>query len=164
MGNQNQIISVNYTIINMTKKTKFKYDLQFEDAGIKKPFVKISINNENKPRKIYYELVKQLNGCGRHVESLEIEANDLNYTMNVDFNTQSTDINLTAINKFQAYHYFKEIYEIQEKIFSKCYVVQGVETCHHNTYCDDNDKIIISSRQSKTVPENEGVENFVIKN
>ena len=164
VGNQNQIISVNYTIINMTKKTKFKYDLLFEDAGIKKPFVKISINNENKPRKIYYELVKQLNGCGRHVESLEIEANDLNYTMNVDFNTQSTDINLTAINKFQAYHYFKEIYEIQEKSFHKCYVIQGVKTCHDNSYCDDNDKIIISSRQSKTVPENEGVENFVIKN
>jgi hypothetical protein len=35
----------------MTKQTKFKYDLEFEDDGIKKPNVKINIVNQNRPKK-----------------------------------------------------------------------------------------------------------------
>ena len=117
VGNQNQITTVNYTIYNMTKKTKFKYDLEFEDIGIKKPNVKINIINQNKPKKINFDLIKTLNGCGRIVESLEIEVNDVNYTMNVDFNTKSTDIHLTTITDFQSYQYYKEVYQIEEENF-----------------------------------------------
>ena len=164
VGNQNQIITVNYSIFNMTKKTKFKYDLQFEDVGIKKPKVKMSISNQNKPRKVNFDMVKQSNGCGRVVESLEVEFNDVNYTMNVDFNTKSTDINLTSITNFQAYNYNKEIYQIEEKPFSQCYTVQGIKTCIEYTNCDDSDKKIISSKHSKTVEKVDEIENFIIKN
>ena len=148
----------------MTKKTKFKYDLQFEDVGIKKPNVKMSISNQNKPRKVNFDMVKHSNGCGRIVESLEVEFNDVNYTMNVDFNTKSTDINLTSITNFQAYNYNKEIYQIEETTFSQCYTVQGIKTCIEYTNCDDNDKKIISSKHSKTVEKVEEIENFIIKN
>ena len=85
----------------MIKKTKYKYDLRFEDIRMKKP--NINIINQNKPKKINFDLIKSLNGCGRIVESIEIEFNDVNYTMNVDFNTQSKDINFTTITNFEAY-------------------------------------------------------------
>ena len=101
----------------MTKKTKFKYDLTFEDNGMKKPNFNINIINQNKPKKMNFYLIKSLNGCGRIVESIEIEFNDVNYTMNVDFNTKSNDINLTTITNFEAYQYNKEIYQIEEKVF-----------------------------------------------
>ena len=67
----------------MTKKTKFKYDLTFEDNGMKKSNININIINQNKPKKMNFDLIKSLNGCGRIVESIEIEVNDVNYTMNV---------------------------------------------------------------------------------
>jgi hypothetical protein len=115
--NKNQITTVNYVIFNMTKKTKFKYDLTFEDNGMKKSNININIINQNKPKKMNFDLIKSLNGCGRIVESIEIEFNDVNYTMNVDFNTKSNDINLTTITNFEAYQYNKEIYQIEEKVF-----------------------------------------------
>ena len=75
------------------------------------------------------DLIKSLNGCGRIVESIEIEVNDVNYTMNVDFNTKSNDINLTTITNFEAYQYNKEIYQIEEESFSECFFIQGINIC-----------------------------------
>ena len=164
VGNQNQITTVNYTIYNMTKKTKFKYDLEFEDIGIKKPNVKINIINQNKPKKINFDLIKTLNGCGRIVESLEIEVNDVNYTMNVDFNTKSTDIHLTTITDFQSYQYYKEVYQIEEENYEECITVQSIQSCIQFTQCDDNDKKIISPKQSKVVPYKKSIDNSIINN
>ncbi len=134
--NQNQITTVNYVIFNMTKKTNIKYDLTFEDNGMKKPNVNINIINQNKPKKMNFDLIKSLNGCGRIVESIEIEFNDVNYTMNVDFNTKSNDINLTTITNFEAYQYNKEIYQIEEESFSECFFILGINICIEYTTCD----------------------------
>ena len=68
-------------------------------------------------KKINFDVINILNGCGRIVEALEVEVNKVNYTMNVDFNTKSTDINLTTITNFEPYQYNKEIYQIEEKVF-----------------------------------------------
>ena len=148
----------------MTKKTKFKYDLEFENNRIKKPNVKINIINQNKPKKMNFDLVKTLNECGKVVESLEIEFNDVNYTMNIDYNTNSTDINLTTITNFEAYQYNKEVYQIEEENFSECYLILGINICIEYTTCDYNDRKIISTKQSKIVPKKEIVDNYIIKN
>ena len=164
VGNQNQITTVNYKIYNMTKKTKFKYDLEFEDVEIKKPRVKININNQNKPRKIKFDLIKEQNECGRIVEALEVEVNNVNYTMNVDFNTQSTDIILTTITNFGAYQYSKEVYQIVEESYPDCYSVMGVTTCFDNIYCNEDNRKIISPRQNINIEEKNNSMSTIIKN
>ena len=164
VGNQNQITTVNYKIYNMTKKTKFKYDLEFEDVEIKKPRVKININNQNKPRKIKFDLIKEQNECGRIVEALEVEVNNVNYTMNVDFNTQSTDIILTTITNFGAYQYSKEVYQIVEESYPDCVSVIGVTTCFDNIYCDEDNRKIISPRQNINIEEKNNSMSTIIKN
>ena len=146
----------------MIKKTKYKYDLRFEDIRMKKP--NINIINQNKPKKINFDLIKSLNGCGRIVESIEIEFNDVNYTMNLDFNTQSKDINFTTITNFEAYQFNKEIYQIEEESFSECFFILGINICIEYTTCDYNERKIISTKQSKIVPKKEIVDNFIIKN
>ena len=100
----------------MTKKTKFKYDLEFENNRIKKSSVNINLINENKPKKMNFDLVETLNECGV-AESIETEFNDVNHTMNIDFNINSTDINPTTITNFEAYKYYKEEYQIEEENF-----------------------------------------------
>ena len=146
----------------MIKKTKYKYDLRFEDIRMKKP--NINIINQNKPKKMNFDLIKSLNGCGRIVESIEIEFNDVNYTMNLDFNTQSKDINFTTITNFEAYQYNKEIYQIEEESFSECFFILGINICIEYTTCDYNDRKIISTKKSKIVSKKEIVDNFIIKN
>ena len=148
----------------MIKKTKYKYDIRFEDNRMKKPNVNINIINQNKPKKMNFDLIKSLNGCGRIVESIEIKFNDVNYTMNLDFNTQSKDINFTTITNFEAYQFNKEIYQIEEESFSECFFILGINICIEYTTCDYNERKIISTKQSKIVPKKEIVDNFIIKN
>ena len=161
IGNQNQIIIINYKILNMTKKSKFKYNMIFE--GLRHN-VSISINNENRPKKMLLELITPEQECGKTVEYLEIEFNDVNYTMNIDYSTKSTDINLQEITNFNAYIYNKEIYQIEEVVNRKCWTVAGTSHCYNEANCNDNDKKIISNKRTVTIPKKENVENFIIKN
>ena len=86
ISNQNKIINVNYTINEMLKKVKFKFDLIFEESEIKKPRVKVNIINQSKPNKINFDLIEtQTNGCGRIVELVEASFNNVNYSNNFSY-------------------------------------------------------------------------------
>ena len=148
----------------MTKQTKFKYDLEFEDDGIKKPNVKINIVNQNRPKKINFDVINTLNGCGRIVEALEVEVNNVNYTMNVDFNTKSTDINLSTITNFEPYQYNKEIYQNKEESYEDCFTVEGVHTCIDYTVCDDDDRKIISPKTTLRIGTKNSTVHSIINN
>ena len=164
VGSQNQITTVNYTIVDMTKKTKFQYNFEFEDSDIKKPKVKAIITNQNKPKKLNLDLSRNLIGCGRLVEAVEVEVNDVNYSMDIDFSTQSTDINVTLTSNFESYQYGREIYEIEEKSFIQCYIIDFIHVCVKYTKCNDANKKIISNKQYKTVPMKNSTDFFVVKN
>ncbi len=160
---QNQITIVNYTISNMIKNIKIKYDLEFENVQIKKYKIKASIINQIKPKTINFDFIRTMNGCGKIIEAVEVEFNDVNYTMNVDFNTQSKETNLTAITNSQSYQLSKEVYQIEEEIHSNCYFVQEVIICIHKTLCNEDDKKIISAKQSKIIPQNNIVYTIIKK-
>ena len=164
VGSQNQITTVNYTIVDMTKKTKFQYNFEFEDSDIKKPKAKVIITNQNKPKKLNLDLSRNLIGCGRIVEAVEVEVNDVNYSMDIDFSTQSTDINVTLTTFFESFQYSREIYEIEEESFARCYMVDFVNVCVKYTKCNDANKKIISNKQYKTVPMKNSTDFFVLKN
>ena len=164
VGSQNQITTVNYTIVDMTKKTKFQYNFEFEDSDIKKPKVKAIITNQNKPKKLNLDLSRNLIGCGRIVEAVEVEVNDVNYSMDIDFSTQSTDINVTLTTFFESFQYSREIYEIEENPFKQCYFVDFVNICVSIPKCNDANKKIISNKQYKTVPMKNSTDFFVVKN
>ena len=160
---QNQKIIVNYKIPNLVKNARIKYDLQFENVEIKNPKIKASIINENKPKKINFDLIRIMNGCGKIVEAYEVEFNDVNNTMNIDFNIKSRNINFTTINNIESYQFSKEVYQIEEEIHSNCYFIQNIFICIHNTFCDEDDKKIISAKKYKIISQNKNV-NTIIKN
>lgn len=93
--------------------------------------------SQNKLKKNDFDWIKSLNAYKRNVESIEIEINDVNYTMNVDFNTKSKDINLATITNFEVYQYNEEIYQIEEQSFSECLFIQGINIyIKYKTYND----------------------------
>ncbi len=163
IGMQNQITIVNYKISNLVQNIKIQYDLEFDNAQIMKPKIKASIINQSKPKKIDFGFIRTMNGCGKIIEAVEVEFNDVNYTMNVDFNTQSKETNLTAITNSQSYQLSKEVYQIEEEIHSNCYFVQEVIICIHKTLCNEDDKKIISAKQSKIIPQNNIVYTIIKK-
>ena len=75
------------------------------------------------------DLNRNLGECGRIVEAVKVEVNDVNYTMDIDFSTQSTDINVTLTTFFESFQYSREIYEIEEKSFIQCNMVDFVNIC-----------------------------------
>ena len=107
---------------------------------------------------------ENLIGCGRIVEAVEVEVNDVNYTMDIDFSTQSTDINVTLTSNFESYQYGREIYEIEEKSFIQCYIIDFIHVCVKYTKCNDANKKIISNKQYKTCPMKNSTDFFVVKN
>ena len=110
------------------------------------------------------DLNRNLGECGRIVEAVEVEVNDVNYTMDIDFSTQSTDINVTLTSNFESYQYGREIYEIEEESFTRCYTVDYIPLCINFSKCNDANKKIISNKQYKTVPMKNSSDFFVLKN
>ena len=109
-------------------------------------------------------MINTLNGCGRIVEALEVEVNNVNYTMNVDFDTKSTNINLTTITNFEPYQYNKEIYRNKEESYEDCFTVEGVHTCIDYTVCDDDDRKIISPKTTLRIGTKNSTVHSIINN
>ena len=149
--NQNKIIDVNYTISGMKKNAKFQFDLIFEDAEIKKPRVKLSIINQSKPNKFHFDLIEPINQCGKVIEKLDIPINNVNYTLNINFFTNSSDLYVSSLGDFEDYYISKQLLEIEEKITINCIKVGWNEFCVPQLSCDENNPQNIS-KVDKLVP------------
>ena len=150
--NQNKNINVNYTISNMMKKTKFNFDLVFEGNELKKPRVKVNIINQSKPDKVNFGLIEPQNGCGKIIELVEASIKDVNYTINMDFFTNSTSLYVKTFADFESYYISKELHEIEEKTINKCVNVLGNLICSQYSGCDENQPKILSEKSNILVP------------
>ena len=149
--NQNKIINVDYTISGMVKKAKFQFELIFEGTELKKPRVKLRIINQSKPDKLLFDLIEPLNICGKTIEKLVVPINNVNYTLNIDFYTNSTDLYVASLGDFDSYYISKQLLEIEEKTTTNCIKVGGNEICVDNLSCDPNNPTNISKIE-KLVP------------
>ena len=154
VSNQNNAnINVTYNIDNMMKDVKYKFELVFEGENLKKPIVKLNIINKSKPSKINFNLIEHQNGCGKIVELAEASFNDVIYSLNIDYLTNDTDkLYINTFGDFESYYIIKELYEIEEIKTVKCVISGGNQYCSPLSYCDENNKKILSSRANVLVP------------
>ena len=127
---QNTQFYININMKNLIKKANFKFEFNFDEINnLKMPKVYAHVINLSRPKKINMEIYNNLDQCSKRIESYEIEFNNVNFTLMLDFNTDSTDILTTVITDFDAYQYSVERYLIESSI--------------PDDNCDENNPMII---------------------
>jgi len=72
-----------------------------------------NIVDKSRPKKVALNVSSPFGSCGENINQLEIEFNDANYTMNIDYSGGS-NITLTTFTNFEKYKYSTEVYQFGE--------------------------------------------------
>jgi hypothetical protein len=72
-----------------------------------------TIVDKSRPKKIALNVSSPFGTCGENINELEVEFNDANYTMNIDYSGGS-NITVTTFTNFEKYKYSTEVYQIGE--------------------------------------------------
>jgi hypothetical protein len=144
---QNNNYTTDVYITSLIHKARFKFALEFEEDGeIKKPKILASIINESKPKKITFDIYSGYGTCGKFGQEINVEFNNVNFTTNIDFNTESTKINATVIAKIDQYKYSKQRYETKDAKGSSCNELMGVNICIKSN-CPNTKNVLDSSNE-----------------
>ena len=111
----NMIYYTDIHITNLVKKANFKFVFNFDEINnLKMPKIYAHVINLSRPKKVKLDIYSNIGTCGKNVESYKIVFNNVNYSMFLDFNTDSNDIISTIITDFDGYEYFIERYLIED--------------------------------------------------
>ena len=100
-------------IFENRKYSEFKFNLILEGTTHKKPRVMANIVDKSRPKKVALNVSSPFGSCGENINQLEIEFNDANYTMNIDYSGGS-NITVTTFTNFEKYKYSTEVYQFGE--------------------------------------------------
>lgn len=174
--NENEINDIKHTSISsnteyitttkmesLIKKARFRFSLITEEDGdIKRPKVKASVINQIRPKNLVFEVSSPFGTCGKNIQRIEIEFNNVNFTTDLNFDTQSTLINVTTITDFESYQYKIGKYKVENSDDTFCYEYLDIIICIEGE-CDElNQKPIgsptLKSRERKTRKETVSIE------
>ena len=117
LPNQGKITTVNYTLSKIKRDTHFVFNVDYEeDNGLKKPKVKLSIINKSKPGIIEIKFINEQEGEGDLIERLNVEIQNVNFTMDISFTTASKDLNVTTITNFESYQYNTDLIQLEPEL------------------------------------------------
>ena len=142
-------------IKNLKKKAKFKFEFNFDEINnLKMPKVYAHVINLSKPKKIDMQIYSNLDECSKNVDAYEVEFQNVNYTLVLDFNTDSNDIITTVVTDFDAYQISEERYTEGKKIGQiNCDINNPLLICISETdnLCNHSAKEEVMKKSSKTV-------------
>ena len=137
-------------ITSIIKKARFKFSLSTEEEGnIKKPKVKASVINQMRPKSINFEIYSPFGNCGRNIQKVEVEFNNVSYSTNLNMDTKSTLINVTTVTDFETYQYTIGRYKVEDSNEELCNDILGISLCIEDE-CDINNPITIEAPIQKT--------------
>ena len=158
---QNKMIEVNYTISQILKKAQFKFKIEFEEeGGIKKPKVTVSIINEIRPKKIESNFINSFPDSDI-IEKVNIEPNNVNYTMNLYYSTKSKVLFVTTVTDFESYKYSRETIKMEKKEVVVAQSLFDIVICMPIRYLKDEPVILISKKFS-IIPRKASFEEFIV--
>ena len=101
----------NVSITNLKKKSNLKFSFDFDEIdNLKIPKIYAHVVNLNLPKKINLKIFSNLDTCVKNVDEYEIEFNNVNYTLILDFNSDSYDVVTTVVTDFEAFQISEERY------------------------------------------------------
>ena len=159
IGSQNLWTGIEYSFSQISQKTQFKFKVEFEEEGeIKKPKVTASVSEGSRPKVININFKS-----GDIVEKVNVEPNNVNFTMNIYFSTKSKDLHVTTITDFESYKYSTEIIKIEEKVVEYCEIQEDIELCYDVEDNREENPNILSSKRYKTIPRKTIIEESIVQ-
>jgi len=153
INNQNKKLNVTYFIPEISQKTQYKFSIEFEEEGeVKKPKVIASIINESKPKLLDIKFISPGNGAGDIIEKVNIEPNNVNFSMTVYYTTKSKDLFVTTMTDFESYKYSTELVQLQENNIEECYWEDDIYICYQFFEYNEENPKILSSKRYKNIP------------
>jgi hypothetical protein len=136
---QNKQYFINTKIINLIKNAYFKFSFDFDEINnLKMPKVYAHVINLSKPKKLNITISSDVGVCGQEIGIYEVDFNKVNFSVLLDFNTDSNDINSTIITDFEAYQYTATKYIKEDKTILKCEDFSAIgmdEVCYEVSDC-----------------------------
>ena len=114
------------------------------------------------PKRIYFKFITPVYGAGDIIEKVNIEPNNVNFTMSFYYSVKSKDLHVTSVTDFESYKYCTEIIQMQEILEEKCFYEDGIGFCvEFFVYREDEPRILLPKRE-KIVPGKAFIEESII--
>ena len=133
---------VTANILEFNEYAEFNFDLSFEEGSLKKPKVKARIVDKSYPKKAKFIVSSPFGNCGETINELNVEFNEANYTMDLDYIHEKNNINVSTFTNFEKYNYSIEVYQIEENNETDCFEALGIPLCHLGECANKNKKIL----------------------
>jgi hypothetical protein len=138
----NRIATAN--ILEFNEYAEFGFDLSFEEGSLKKPKVKARIVDKSYPKRVKFKVSSPFGNCGETINELNVDFNEANYTMNLDYNNEKNNINVSTFTNFEKYNYTIEVYKIDEINETDCIEALGIGLCAFGD-CENKNKKILNN-------------------
>jgi hypothetical protein len=162
---QNTQFTTDANFEKIQKNVNFKFSLKSEGEGqIKKQKIDVSVINQIKPKKLTFEITNKFSGnCSKEYQKVEVEFNNINYTTNLVFDTESNLINLTSLSDFDSFTYRVSRYIIYPSDTNLCTGDNfGLDLCidDDDSECDNPEEVTppelkkyneVKKKETKTV-------------
>ena len=139
-------------------------DYNYEIEGdIRKPKLKAYVINQSRPGKIYIKFINAQPSKGDIIERVEVEPNDVNFTININYNTSTGNLlYITTIVDFESYKYSWEVIRMVEEVKENWYIIDGIPLpAISYEYTEDNPKILFP-KKDKTVEKQTVIEESIV--
>ena len=151
---EHKTTSVNYSLTDMKKEGEFTFDIKYKQDNIKKLIIIAKIINRNKPKKTNIDINYAEDGrCNKVINNLDIEFNEVNYTMDIIFNSETNKINISTYTLFEEYKYFTETYKYNGSSARQAISTGGNTMYVSNNECKKQKKIILKEKEAVIVGE-----------
>ena len=149
------------TFTGIKEYSEFKFDTYLEGGFFKTPYVKARIVDKTRPDKLALQVRTEYGFCGRTSFRYDVDFNDANYTLTLDYNTKTNNIIINTFTDFDKYYYTSQMYQIPDKAEFECLTFFGYEVCFIKQ-CYDKNSRILSKVYNNEVAEKKYNETMII--
>ena len=149
------------TFTGIKEYSEFKFDTYLEGGLFKTPYVKARIVDKTRPDKLALQVRTEYGFCGRTSFRYDVDFNDANYTLTLDYNTKTNNIIINTFTDFDKYYYTSQMYQIPDKAEFECLTFFGYEVCFIKQ-CYDKNSRILSKVYNNEVAEKKYNETMII--
>lgn len=139
-------------ITDLIEYSEIVFNVSFEGDTLKKPKVSLSNINGCHPKKIKFIISSPFGNCGESITEVEAQFNDANYTLNLDYVADASNIYVTTYTNFEKYTYTTEVYQLVENNETDSVDAMGIELgIVDNGECIRRDRKIVKNKETFVV-------------